>query len=354
MATMMHSGKIIVRRWTRNGLRLSFVLAWASPWARPVPSSIGDQVTVPTLPGTGDPVVVVRGGVSGSCVYDRLKKGRGTIVIGQLVPSAGCASSDVLLFAHGRAMSATPQLWTTGDDPVMLPSPPNRVPVEFNMVLAAPGGLAALQAGRDTLRAIGLFNRNRVGILFHANTVIDSSELKHGDSTTIGAPPCDSTGMADLAKAGPPIYDPNRLNVYFVPGTPGGWRGWNCFTVGFPNVIYISIAGDSPATLAHEFGHALGLQDTPGHKAGHTGAVAKVRITGFVNQNVMWTGLYDQEAADQWHFSIGQAYRMNMDKSSWVNLAGLVPGRAGLPCHPIVPEDSIPCLFLALDTTAAP
>jgi hypothetical protein len=349
---MRRSGEVI-RRWARNGLGLSMVLAWAVPWARPVPISTGDEVSLPKLPGTGDPVVVVRGGVGPTnCVYDRLKKGRGSLAVGQLVPSTGCLASDVILFAQGLAMSTTPQAWTTGDDPVQLAPPPSRVRVEYHMVLVAPGSLAALQAGQDTLRAISLFNRNRVGITLRTDTVIQSRELKRGDSATIGDR-CDAAALANLAKADPRIYDPNRLNVYFVPGTPKGWRGWNCYTVGFPNVIYISIAGDSPATLAHEFGHALGLQDPLGHETGHTGVLTTAKIKGFVYQNIMWTGLYDQEAAVQGHFSIGQAYRMNMDKSSWVIKKGLVPGRAGLTCHPNVPEDSIPCPFLALDTTAA-
>jgi hypothetical protein len=350
MAAMMHSGKIVVRRWARNGLRLSIVLAWAGPWARPVPFSAGDRVILPpNLPGTGDAVVVLQGGTSGGCVYDQLRKGRGTITVGQLVPSTGC-SSDAILFAQGRAMRTTHAGWTTGDDQVTLLSPPTRLRVEFHMVQVASGGPAAVQAGRDTVRAISLFNRNRVGIIFRTDTVI--SALNSAQVAMIGDR-CDPVALANLAKAGAPLYDSKRLNVYFVPGTPGGFRGRNCFPQGFPNVIYISIAGDSPGTLAHEFGHALALQDPPGHRTGHTGVMSTPKINGFVYQNLMWTGLYDQQALAQRHFSIGQAYRMNMDKTSWVNLMGLVPGRVARTCHPSVPEDSIPCPMLALDTTAA-
>ncbi|HEX3235801.1 MAG TPA: hypothetical protein VHR41_16510 [Gemmatimonadales bacterium] len=349
---MRQSAKVIARGWTRNGLRLSAVLVWAGPWAWPVPFSVGDQVILPTtLPGTGDAVVVVQGGVTGGCVYDLLRKGRGTITFGQLVPGAGC-SSEVILFAQGRAMRATQPLWTTADDQVTLLSPPTRPRVEFNMVLVAPGDLAAQQAGRDTLRAISVFNRNRVGLSFRTTSVTPSSALASAQKTMIGDR-CDATALANLATAGTPLYDSKRLNVYFVPGTPGGFRGRNCFTVGFPNVIYISIAGDSPGTLAHEFGHALALQDSPGHSNGHTGVMSTPKIQGFVYQNLMWTGLYDQEALAQRHFSIGQAYRMNMDKTSWVIRVGLVPGRVGRTCHPSVAEDSIPCPKLALDTTAA-
>ena len=60
---MMQLGRVIPRRVRNGGLRLSMVLVWGLPWARPIPLSVGDQVTVPgDLPGTGDPVVVSRGG----------------------------------------------------------------------------------------------------------------------------------------------------------------------------------------------------------------------------------------------------------------------------------------------------
>jgi hypothetical protein len=246
-------------------------------------------------------------------------------------------------------MTSTPRTWATGADQVTLALPPGPLRVEFRMVLVASGSQAAQQAGWDTVQAIRLFDRSRVGITFHAASVVQAKDLNPADVLTIGDR-CDKAALDNLAKDAK-LYDPKRLNVYFLPGTPGGWRGRTCWTIGYQKVIYISIAGDSPGTLAHEFGHALGLQDPIGRKLGHTGVLAKARIQGFVYQNVMWTGLYDQQAGEQWHFSVGQAYRMNRDKSSWIMARALV--NVGLPCHPLVPEDSIPCPFLALDTTAA-
>jgi len=216
------------------------------------------------------------------------------------------------------------------------------------MIVVAQGSDAAWQSGRDTLRAISVFNRNRVGIIFRTARLTPSSAITPQQVATIGDW-CDATALAALATAGAPLYDPTLINVYFIPGTPGGWRGWNCWEQGFQNVIYISIAGDSPSALAHELGHALALRD-PGPLTGHTGVVTTPKINGFVSQNIMWTGLNDQEALAQRHFSIGQSYRMNLDKTSWVNK--VVAGRVVRGCHPTVPEDSIPCPMLALDTTA--
>jgi hypothetical protein len=344
---MMRLGKVGNRRaW--SGLGLAMAVVWGLSWTRPAPLVVGDQVTVPaSLPGTADAVVLARGGVqTGTCLYDRLRKGRGTLEIGQLTPNAAC-KSDVLLFAQGSAMSDTPRNWTTGSDAVTLPEPPPRVIVGYSMVLVAKGGTSAQQAGSDTVQAIRRFDQNRSGITFQASRIVRPRDLTPGDIQTIGQP-CDPAALANLATK-PKLYDPNHLNVYFLPGSLS-WRGWTCFREGFPKVIYVSIAGDSPGTLAHEFGHALGLQDWPGNKAGHTGAVGTARIQGFMYPNLMWTGLNDLQASEQWHFSIGQDYRMNMDDQSWMITGHLVQGRIGLDCHPTVPEDSMPCPFLARDT----
>jgi hypothetical protein len=346
---MMRLIRLAMRRWVRNGLILSSVLAWGRPG--PVPLSIGDQVTVPgNLPGTGDAVVVARGGTPlGTCVYDLLRKGRGTLDIGELVPKSGCAS-DVLLFAQGGAMTTKLHAWLTGPDLVSLPSPGSLVTVPYSMVLVATGSAASLVVGTDTATANRLFDQNRTGLAFHTSRIIMPKGLSPKDVQTIGDR-CDKAALDVLAQQ-TKLYDSTRLNVYFVPGL-SGWRGRTCFAVGYSNVIFISVAGNSPATLAHELGHALGLRDLPDRKPlGHTGALNKQRIPGFVYQNVMWTGLYDQQAKEQWHFSIGQGYRMNMDQISWVIRAGVVPGRAGLACHPTGSQDSIPCPILGLDTVA--
>jgi hypothetical protein len=348
---MIQMVRRVVRRWTRDGVRRSLVLVWGMPWAAPLPLSTGDQVTVPALVGSADAVLVARGGTVGAaCVYNRLRKGRGALDVGQLVPKSGCAS-DLLLFSQYGAMSGTRFGWTTGTDMATLPAVRPRIPVEFSYVLVAKGNTAAQQAGWDTVQAIALYNANRTGLTFHARRIILPRDLNTAEVATIGDD-CSTVKLNNLAKF-PKLYDPMRLNVYFVPGLVG-WRGRTCFTVGYPNVIYISIAGESPPTLAHELGHALGLQDWLNHKLGHTGALAQVRIPGFVYQNLMWTGLYDQQALQQWHFSIGQGYRMNMDTKSWVIKANIEPGRVGLICHPNVAADSIPCPSLALDTVPTP
>jgi hypothetical protein len=343
----------LMQRLSREGLRLSLLLVWGLPWARPLPLSISDQVTLPTLPDPSAAIVVVRGGTeaaAGPCLYDRLRKGRSVLEIGQVVPKVGCAS-DVLLFAKSGAMGINPVTWTTGADAVTLAAPGSPVTVEYSFVMVDKDRQAAQLAGRDTIQAIARFNENRTGLSFRTSRIVAPKELNNSEIATIGNR-CDRDALTALSTK-PKLYDPRRINVYFVPGLLG-YRGRNCFPEGFPNVIYISTSGDSPATLAHEFGHALGLQDWPPRKLGHTGALSTQHIGGFMYLNIMWTGLYDAQANEQRHLSIGQGYRMNMDTSSWLIRTGIVPGRKGLACHPNKAEDSIPCLLLALDTVPTP
>lgn len=342
----------VKRRLSRDGLRLSVLLVWGLAWARPLPVSVGDHVVLPALSDPADAILVVRGGTDqATCVADRLRKGKATLEIGSVVPKLSCQKSDVVLFAKGTRMSVKPVVWTTGADAVTLPAPGSRVVIDFSLVLVAKGPAAAQQVGRDTLQAIARFNENRTGLTFRSSRILLPKHLTKPDIAAIGSR-CDKEALTSLATK-TKLYDPKRINVYFVPGLPG-WRGLNCYLEGYPNVIYISAAGDSPTTLAHELGHALGLQDWYPRMLGHTGALSTSSINGFTYLNIMWTGLYDPEAFAQRHLSIGQGYRMNMDKSSWVITQGLVPGRTPESCHPLAAKDSLPCPMLALDTVPTP
>jgi hypothetical protein len=108
------------------------------------------------------------------------------------------------------------------------------------------------------------------------------------------------------------------LNVYYVnkigyEGLQMAWRGANCpGTEGAPDdKIFIAWTSHSETTLVHELGHALSLV-VPG--TGHTDEVA-----GFGPNNSMWSGADDGGENPRDHFSLGQAFRMNMDRFSWLN-----------------------------------
>jgi hypothetical protein len=115
------------------------------------------------------------------------------------------------------------------------------------------------------------------------------------------------------------------LNVYYV-NRMGALRGLACARAEGreQDVIYLAWEDHPHSTVAlvHELGHALGLL-LPG--AGHTDMVA-----GLDGSNLMATGDDDNDPAGRRRFTVGQAFRMNAESASWLNLATD-------PHNPVVP-----------------
>lgn len=103
------------------------------------------------------------------------------------------------------------------------------------------------------------------------------------------------------------------LNVYYVNNVHLG-RAHTCTRneVQGEDIIHISWNLHSPTSLVHEIGHALALL-MPG-RYGHTDY-----LEGFRVDNVMWGWLDDRQKKNRDHFSLGQAFRMNVDRYSWIN-----------------------------------
>jgi hypothetical protein len=83
-------------------------------------------------------------------------------------------------------------------------------------------------------------------------------------------------------------------------------------------------------TLAHEFGHAFAL----GHSDG---------FPGFGNNNIMWSTL---TGLVQDHFSVGQAFRINVDDNSVLNVNGVRTGQDVRDCPPATTNERCPALAL--------
>ena len=119
-----------------------------------------------------------------------------------------------------------------------------------------------------------------------------------------------------------------------------------------PNIIFISLGARTPSTLVHELGHALGLQGPTGHTGPPGLWGVDTAMTGFTPTNIMWTGLDPDEAAQQKHLSLGQAYRMNAANESWLHANGAAVSGSGLSaraCHAKSWLDKAPCPPLAFD-----
>jgi len=166
-------------------------------------------------------------------------------------------------------------------------------------------------------------------------------------------PPTSSTGIlatdAPQVPAPPGLYDPGRLNVFFVDlvefvsfavnckGAPTGAR---------PEIIYVSYAkerGMTAALFAHEVGHALGSPDW-GHTENLAGFGEPVR-----RYNLMYSSV--QDITD---LTLGQIYRIHFDADAWrkwrpqVGQSTAPPDGQQLPSCRGGNDRSLPCPRLAL------
>ena len=265
---------------------------------------------------------------SGShCENDLLKAGHGGVAIPEnaLALSSGTSScpGSVAVFSEGRALSfmsdATALPWTNDvGDVYDATRPPRllRVPVTFWMT-----GMSAKDAVRETILTVHLAKANDLlrssmtGLELVADETTGGPPTV-GDADAIGAAGSIGTGCSNVEsiKANGAIYDPNRLNVYYVNDALGASNGYTCGGSGALNIIFVYWGGGKPkvGTLAHEVGHALGL-DRPDW--GHTNILG-----GFYKDasgerlNVMYS-LADTPT----YFSVGQAAQMNFGVESFLN-----------------------------------
>ena len=268
---------------------------------------------------------------SGShCENDLLKNGHGGAAIPEnaLALSSGTAPcpGSVTVFSEGRAVSfmndATSLPWTNAvGDVYDAKRPPRlvRVPVTFWMI-----GMPAKDTVKETILTVHLAKANELlrssmtGLELVADettggvpTVGDADAIA-GAAAAIGKG-CDSVASI---KAHSAIYDPNRLNVYYVNDESGAANGYTCTASGGQNIIFMYWGSGKPkvGTLVHEVGHALGL-DRPDW--GHSNVLGGFYkdATG-LRVNVMYS-LADTPT----YFSVGQAAQMNAGVESFLNFA---------------------------------
>lgn len=300
-------------------------------------STTPDQVTLSNQkPVTGQAAVLIDGPRSGTCANDDVFLGAGTISVGNLLSPSTTCPAEIGVFSSGNAMKldAPVNTWTDngGDVRNEALTVPLRVPLVIWVAAPVPTGT---QKPLDDLKdAAVLFSDNKVGIDFDTTSSAVRGATATAAQQAIGYGCVNANGLPGSA-----YYIEGRLNVYYVDHIdPNLARGWTCVDRGVPGIIYVSINDRVNSTLTHEIGHALGLQIP---FDGHTDPINALDQT-----NLMWS-FQDMVVRDK--FTLGQAYRLNAERLSWLNgPAGLRPGQPVRDCGcnpfhadvcPVLPRD---------------
>lgn len=305
-----------------------------------------DEVSLIGNQDGDDSVIQIDGRRSSGCVGDELTRSSGTAAVGNLV-SHGTCRSEVAVYSSRNAMEMHETVpWTDacGDRHDVALRPAWKMPVTFYLgvsdtrAIAQWGQVVKAVALEDLKDANQTYDDNKTGISFVAdpNDPAEFRTLKGEDIAKLvlafplalpaillngGASgfQCNMTQALKLAG----LYDPGRLNVYYVdlPGT-----GMTC--PDDRNIVFMAL-GKKDATLAHEFGHSLSLLGTWGHTNG---------VPGFDESNVMWGG-----DAVRNHISLGQAFRQNLEPVSTLNQNAIRSGPTR-PCALTADSDECPAL----------
>jgi hypothetical protein len=249
-----------------------------------------------------------------------------TSPLGQLQQICGTVADagNAAVLAVNQGMSVWSQNWTPQDDAVSAPqSAIGLLPVSVWVAIRGSddldaNGLTQLrQLARDFAHeevrdANAILAVSRVGLQLDtvgaSQLVTDPDELN-----TIGINCWDADSIENSVTAG-------VINIYLVDQLQDNYRGLECARHQTRTHPAILLGWNNHATtvLVHEIGHALGLT-FPG--SGHPYDQGHAIIAGFDITNVMTGYLDPTDARGRDRFTVGQAFRMNADPASWLNVA---------------------------------
>jgi len=230
---------------------------------------------------------------------------------------------EIAVFGYGRSMvlNDTALFSTNSNDLVVeVLTPPITVPVNVYVPDGDPDALTF--ANLEAKLAVALFTKNRSGLLL-SPTVNDTVPGLLGTGKG-----CDDA--AHIQGLGPPLYQSDRLNIYFVKDivwSSTDFLGLNCIDqggmyAGPGSIMFVSIPEHLPTVVAHEIGHGLSLRHAGTEYAG---------FRNFTLNDIMINAWTTDGGKARNLFTLGQVYRMNADKRSWLNnpAPGASPARNG-------------------------
>jgi hypothetical protein len=249
-------------------------------------------------------VVVFDARRGGICENDTLLRFGSDQSVASVESSGGC-NEELVVFSDDDAVVFLQPNWNDflGDDvQVDLSQDLYEVPLTIWIVSADAATQATFEvrAALDLARARQLYNTMNTGIGFDHDPATDRSIISNPThvnaiedtiNTVISTNSCSTNQIRSDAN----IHNADQLNVYYVNVT-----GLNGFACNDGEVIFMSPTANNE-TLSHEIGHALDMA----HYAASNG-------------NIMWSvGIAGRD-----NFTIGQAFRMNLNPSSALNLFG--------------------------------
>lgn len=280
------------------------------------------------------------------CSDDEVLRATETAQVGSVLRPAGCRS-EVGVFSEGQAMTFREEVtdWrdACGDVVPVKLEPMLELPVKAWIAVSNLDSLLwwgepdpKVVVKEDFADAAQLYDENKTGIAFDweprevepegwaliKEKLADTPVLDLLLEPDVASAVCSLTdGLESIG-----FRDPDRLNVYYLP-LP--FTGMICDDD--RNVIFVGLV-KKPGTLAHEFGHALSLLGPGGHPND---------LPGFEATNVMWV----RDSTPRNHFSLGQAFRMNVDETSRLNVMGVRQGHTRR-CLPDLTSEECPAPHL--------
>jgi hypothetical protein len=264
----------------------------------------------------------------GACENDTILRVGNDLNVASVESSGGC-NDELMVFSDDDAAVFLQPTWNDflGDEvQVDLSQDLYEVPLTIWIVSADAATQANFEAraALDLARARQLYNTMNTGIGFDHDPATDRPivstpmqviTIEDTINTVISTNSCSTNQIRSDAN----IHHANQLNVYYVNVT-----GLNGFACNDGEVIFMSPTANNE-TLSHEIGHALEMD----HYAASNG-------------NIMWSvGIAGRD-----NFTIGQAYRMNLNPSSALNLFGPRSGFTRNCAHTTISAD---CPDITLD-----